>query len=273
MLKDYKEITFDENAPCGIEYNLHTHNYLCGHASGEVVDYVSEAVKNNLKLIGISDHIRQPHVETSYVYIDDLDEKYLRQFIPAKELYGDRTEILAGGEIEYLSENNNYYKKLLKKLNYLILGQHFFKYNGEIVSVFTPGKTENMVLSYFAQLKAGVKTGYFSVLAHPDMILLSGIIVTPKLECALKDLIATAKNAGVFTELNANGIRGNGFFYPSDLLVNICLELNAPVVVSSDAHSPSALCDEHFKKLCFYAKNKGLRIASLKEIQAKIKGL
>ena len=43
--------------------NYHTHNYLCGHAGGTVLDYVGEAVAHGMRIIGISDHCLPP-IET-----------------------------------------------------------------------------------------------------------------------------------------------------------------------------------------------------------------
>ena len=36
--------------------NYHTHHYLCGHAIGNVEDYVLVAIKEGFNEIGISDH-------------------------------------------------------------------------------------------------------------------------------------------------------------------------------------------------------------------------
>lgn len=57
MLKDFDKITEEDIKDVTLDYNLHTHNYLCGHADGTVEDYVREAVKNGVKILGISDHI------------------------------------------------------------------------------------------------------------------------------------------------------------------------------------------------------------------------
>ena len=38
--------------------DYHSHNRRCGHATGEIEDYVKVAIEKNLKEIGISDHFQ-----------------------------------------------------------------------------------------------------------------------------------------------------------------------------------------------------------------------
>jgi len=37
--------------------DLHTHNKRCGHASGEIEDYIKYAISKNLDVIEITDHM------------------------------------------------------------------------------------------------------------------------------------------------------------------------------------------------------------------------
>ena len=43
-----------------IKNNYHTHTRYCGHAKGEVEDYVKQAVKLNMQELGFSDHAPIP---------------------------------------------------------------------------------------------------------------------------------------------------------------------------------------------------------------------
>jgi len=266
MIKDYEKFGYSNEALPIIEYNLHSHNYLCGHASGTVRDYVAEACRNNMKCIGISDHIGQPNHSTPYVKFEDFDQKYLSQFAIAERDFGNKIKICVGGEIEYIRANIDYYKKLLTKLDYLILGQHVFLHDGKTLNSFFDGNTEDKVLSYIKQVKEGVSTGLFAILGHPDVILSAGIVPTANIETAFADLIKTANEKGVLVELNTNGIRNNGFWYPSDMLIEACIGCNAKVVVSSDCHKPEWLYDDCFKKLYAYALSRGLNIATTEEV-------
>ena len=43
--------------------NLHTHSFYCKHGSGTIADYVEQARKDGLKLLGFSEHCPLPDRE------------------------------------------------------------------------------------------------------------------------------------------------------------------------------------------------------------------
>ncbi len=260
MLKDFYKLT-DDYGSIEIKSNYHNHNYLCGHASGNVCDYAEQAVDNGLDIIGISDHCVPPVFPGApYVLPDVIDSEYLPQFDKARALYGDKIEILSGVEIEYFEGYDEYYARLLKKVDYLVLGQHEYLYRGIARDSFFDGVDDGNVAAYCNSVAAGCKTGLFSVLAHPDLIFYRNPPVTRKVELEFENMIKTASDSGIAIELNANGIRNHGFRYPTDMLVDLCKKYGAAVVVSADAHSPNCICDEFTLRLAAYARIKGLNV-------------
>lgn len=272
MLKDFDEISKAERDVVRIISNYHTHNYLCGHAVGTACDYVKEAVEHGLETLGISDHcvpceyagpyvaprVPSGYFGSPYITPQTLQTLYLPQIAEAKAKYGDKIRILTAVEIEYFPGNDDYYRDLLKSLDYLVLGQHeFYDAAGERHDSFYDGSTEKNILAYCDSVVDGLKTGMFAVLAHPDVILYRRPQITERVKKAFDKMIHAAVKHGVAVELNANGIRSHAFRYPTDLVVELCKKYNAPVVVSSDCHVPQYLCDEYMKALYAYAvKNK-----------------
>ena len=92
------------------------------------------------------------------------------------------------------------------------------------------------------------------------MIFYNNPVITAEIRKAFDGMIRTAAENGVIVELNANGIRSARFSYPTDLLVELCLKYGAKVVVSSDCHYPTELCDEYVTKLYAYAKAHKLNV-------------
>ena len=45
-----------------IDYTFHSHTYRCGHAEGDIEDYVSLAIKSHYHIFGVSDHVFLPGV-------------------------------------------------------------------------------------------------------------------------------------------------------------------------------------------------------------------
>lgn len=260
MLKDYDKYSANADK-VKIKSNFHTHNYLCGHAGGTVGDYVAAAVKNGMRVIGISDHCVPPLDNGEpYITLDTLGDRYLPQFDEAQAMYGDKIKILSAVEIEYFAGHDAYYRKLLGSLDYLVLGQHEFLHGRERKSPYWGDISEDDVVTYCDGLVDGVRSGFFSVLAHPDLILYNRPPVTARIRDALERVVVAAKSSGVAVELNANGIRSHAFRYPTDVLVELCKKHDAPVTVSSDAHSPDILCDRYMRGLYAYALAKGLNV-------------
>ena len=263
MIKAYDDINADDLLDLKIEYNYHSHNYLCGHAVGTVSDYVKAAVENGLKSIGISDHFSHPALKgCPYMNYEKFKNEYLPQFADAEKKYGDKIKIYRGLEIEYFPDYDEFYKTLLIDTDYLILGEHEYLYNGKIFSSFADKDDLNAAIGYFDEVIKGVKSGYFSILAHPDLIFFNNLKPDERVLRKLEDAVKCCADNGVKVEINGQGARANGFGYPTDYLIEICQKLNAPVVVSADCHSPEALCDTVVKKLYAVAKKAGLNIAA-----------
>ena len=45
-----------------IDYTFHSHTYRCGHAEGDIEDYVNLAIKSHYRIFGVSDHVFLPGV-------------------------------------------------------------------------------------------------------------------------------------------------------------------------------------------------------------------
>ena len=262
MIKTFDDIKADELLDVKIDYNYHSHNYLCGHATGTVCDYVEAAVKNGLKSIGISDHFAHPALANPYMDYDKFKNEYLPQFDEAEKKYGDKIKIYRGLEIEYLPGYDELYRTLLGDADYLILGEHVYLYDGTIANSFMNKDDLNGAIAYFDSVIEGVKSGYFSILAHPDLIFHNHLKPDERVLRKFEDVIKCCVDYGVKAEINGQGVRANGFGYPTDYLLEICKKLAAPVVVSADCHSPEALCDEVVKKLYVVAKKAGLNVAA-----------
>lgn len=261
MLKDYYEITDAEANAVAVRSNYHTHVYLCEHAVGDAVDYVREAVRCGLETIGISDHCT-PCRPTGMRYLTPITLRtlYLPQIAEAKKLYGDKIRILAAVELEYFGGNDGYYRRLLDDLDYLVLGQHEYFDGAAHYDSFCDYADDARVEAYCRSVISGMKTGMFSVLAHPDLIFYRDPPVTKRIKRTFGEMIRVAADCGVAVELNANGVRSHGFKYPTDVLVECCAKHSAPVVVSSDCHKPQYLCDAHVKRLRAYAVKHGLAL-------------
>lgn len=241
-----------------LEKNFHTHYEICGHAAGSAEDYVKEAIKLGFTELGFTEHAPFPgDAFANRMTFEELNI-YLDECFRLKEAYKDQINIKVGLEAEYLWQYDNYYDWLLnkKKVEYLILGQHYYMDDdGNITWLFDRTTTGEQAVGYAKTVVNAMQTGYFSYVAHPDLYYMSDI--DGDIDCAKADdiLIDGASKHNFILELNANGIRrgfrsfttGERYPYTDKLFWDKLKGSNIPVIVGSDAHEPEWLYDDAVK--------------------------
>ncbi len=243
--------------------NYHTHTYLCNHANGNVEDYVKEAIKHGFEELGMSDHV--PYKKGMFDFCDDeysrnepyqyrmtfeqLDS-YLNEIDECNIKYGDKIRVLKGFEAEYIPGNDSYYRFLLDKVDYLVLGNHMIfreengkKYQSSSFSV--RNRTELEI--YKKQSIEALKTGFFKIFAHPDLYMNTYKEFDEFARDTAIAIIETAIKEDVILEYNANGVREcKG--YPNKEFWELVAKSEAKVMLNSDCHDPSYLFDSSVRK-------------------------
>ena len=224
-------------------YNYHTHTFRCGHAVGSDKEYVENAIKSGIKVLGFADHA--PYVFKSkdgsnkdQMSLDGLNE-YAKSVRTLKKEYQSDIEILLGFEVEYYS---NFHKEEMRLLNtvkpdYLILGQHYLSKQSADLYVHSATHDIKDLNAYVDIVLEGLNTGCFAYLAHPDLMQFNGVIDCKMKKDAYKRLCQGAKNMSVPLEINLLGIsRDRG--YPTDEFFKIAGEVGNDIVIGYDAHDP-----------------------------------
>ena len=231
-----------------IDYCYHTHTYRCGHANGKEEDYVLSAIEKGYKVIGFTDHVFlpnviQPGMRGNY---EELDY-YINTVNYLKEKYKDKIEIHLGFECEYGDKYLEYYHYLKKEkgIEYLILGQHLFFIDDELVWLSQSGTPEEMLEKYTNTLIEGMKTGLFTYIAHPDLFIRFFEKITPYVEKHIRKICEAAKKYKIPLEINLGALRDGGrrnkqdrLNYPDEGFFKIVSEYNVPVIIGIDAHDP-----------------------------------
>lgn len=239
--------------------NYHSHTYLCGHAKGTPLDYVKEAIKKNIKIIGISEHAPMANLRNENSRLKEEEYQTYHKLLDEAKSYADKNEIefYKGLEIEYFP-HIKVYDKYLKDLDYLILGQHYIlEDDGTYQSAF--GFTNfDQVKRYAETIIKALKTNYFNMLCHLDLCFFNIKNPTNEMYEELRKVVKVAKKYNIPIELNANGIRRSVreegrldyslFKYPKVKLFEIVKEEGADVIVTSDAHKKEFLVDDAVKE-------------------------
>ena len=113
--------------------NYHTHTERCRHAQGTEEDYIREALKAGVSILGFSDHAPFPDHDFGFRMPYDELETHLSALDRLAKLHASDIVIRKGLEIEYLPRYRDYYERLLTRdgLDYLLLGEHFYPDHGE----------------------------------------------------------------------------------------------------------------------------------------------
>jgi histidinol-phosphatase (PHP family) len=224
-------------------HNYHTHTKRCHHAIGEDREYVEKAIKSGIKTLGFSDHA--PYIlplDNNYsahrILLTEAED-YVHSVRSLAKEYAKDIRILCGFELEYYPDFHKEEMAYLKSFSpdYLILGQHFL---GDEKRFIRSSALEGdaALTAYVTQAIAGLATGDFLYLAHPD---LAGFRFSEEtLQYEYRRLCQYAKAHNIPLELNLLGIREKRH-YPSATFFKIAAEVGNDILIGIDAHSPDAL--------------------------------
>ena len=272
-----------------LKANYHTHTELCGHAVGNVKDYVDMAIKLGFKEIGISDHAHTPisfmsafdyerNVLGQIMTDEEFENIYVPQVIEAKK-HND-IKIFLGLETEYLPEHHDYFENLRKKVDYLVLGMHFFNHNNKTYSTYDDIDSNSLKIYTDIAIKA-MSTGLYSIFAHPDLFMYSyhsikgdRVFDETCIECS-KKIIDAAIKYDMYLEINANGIQNTfrdfpeykNYLYPREEFWELVNGSNAKVVIGADAHKPEALGNDIVEKAINFSKKFKLNLCDFVKLK------
>lgn len=223
--------------------NYHTHTFRCGHAEGEDREYVEKAIEAGIKILGFSDHSPYPGTgELPFPMRMDISqmEDYCRSVLSLREEYKNDIEILFGLEVEYYPELFTPLMEQLKAfpLDYFLLGQHFTENQHDGTHCGRPGS--DVLEAYTSQLIAGMETGLFTYIAHPDI---SNHGESPEeYERQARRICRTAREHNIPLEINLLGL-ATGRSYPYRRFWEVAASEGCKAIIGCDAHKPGDVYD------------------------------
>ncbi len=222
-----------------MDYNYHTHTVYCGHATDSAEDYIQTAIRGGIQYMGFSEHapFRFPEgVESRFRIPVCQIQNYFEEIDRLRKKYQDEIEIKIGFEMEYYPE---YFEDMLRLAKdsggeYLILGQHYVvpENQGGVFAMDRHYEFEDL-RAYADSLVAGMETGVFSYVAHPDMFQFVGDNLLYREE--MRKVCIASRKLNLPLELNLLGIREHRI-YPKEEFWKVAGEEEAPVTFGLDSH-------------------------------------
>ncbi len=226
--------------------DYHLHGNFCGHASGELEEYVESALEKGFAEIGFSAHL--PKVVDPDPYHAMLEEdlpRYVELVHSLRDRYRDGIMIRLGIEADYFPDHEEETERLLTSypFDYVLGSVHFLgdwhftsrvglpRYEREDPATVYP--------RYYELLGRMIGTGLFDIAAHADAITREHFRPREPLDGEYRDIARLLGEKGMAIEVSTAGLRrGAGSIYPNEEFLRVCVEAGVPLTLGSDAHSP-----------------------------------
>ncbi len=210
--------------------------------------YRTIATQRGIEELGVSEHVyrfKQALDVWTHPYwvehaTDDLDAYC--------DFVRSETDLRLGIEADFIQGGEDQMASLIdaRDFDYVVGSVHFLRsvaVDMDPYSVWDTGQSpEEIWRLYFQTIGEAARSGMFDVLAHPDLVKIWG----PERPQPPGDLrryyelaIDGIAESGVAIEVSTAGLRKRvGEMYPAPAFLELCLEVGAPVALSSDAHRP-----------------------------------
>ncbi|SEO19945.1 histidinol-phosphatase [Paenibacillus sp. OV219] len=240
-----------------MKFDLHTHHFRCGHADGNIEDYIKAGIREGLGVIGISDHSpyfgsKLDHENPGITMAKSEFAQYVDEVLRLKEKYEGKIDVLLGVESDFFPEHAKLYSDIFAgyPFDYIIGSVH--RSGG--VSIFNrnrwKGKSSEQQVEqkreYYDLIAQSARSGMFQILGHIDAMkgyypAFSAINADDVIDATLQAIAESS----VSIEINTSGsTKDVGGWYPSDAILERALHYGVSVTFGSDAHRPSRVGDE-----------------------------
>ena len=233
--------------------NYHSHTTRCMHAAGTEEQYVQQAIETGFEILGFADHSAWPYksdfVANMRMHISEL-EGYVATVKALREKYADKICIHLGMECEAFPEFYPWLKEIREKMNfdYFILGNHYDTNDETGGFYFGKASTSAHAYRYMETTIAGMESGNFLYLAHPDLFLHRYPAFDADARRVCREICEAAKRLNMPIEYNIlghkrqPGSRSRGFVgYTSPEFWEIAAETGNRTIIGVDAHCPEDL--------------------------------
>ena len=234
--------------------NYHTHTTRCNHAQGTEEEYILRAIRCGYSVLGFADHCPWPYRTPGFVssirMLPAQLEDYVSSLQALKTKYASRIHLHIGLEAEYFPAYLDWLKEETRRLGieYLILGCHYdtTDEHGPREARFGGSSSTAAGRRYARQVVAGLETGLYRYLAHPDLFLNRVTAFDAEAEAACREICAAAARLDIPLEYNLAGLTLQGrpdgtLGYTRDEFWRIAAQYPVRAILGCDAHAPAEL--------------------------------
>lgn len=233
--------------------DYHTHHVRCGHASGELEEYIVKGIEIGLDQLGLSDHMPLIHVDPAdylpgmAMAMDELP-RYAEEAFRLQQKYKGQIDIRVGLEGDYIEGYEDEIASIVKGYpwDYVIGSVHFLGRWDITDYRQTDGwngrDPYEVYEQYYDAVIKAARSGLYDYIGHIDVIKRFGYKPERSVEPLERAALDAVKEAGLAIELNASGLRMPcEEMFPGRRMLEYAHQLGIPVTLGSDAHQPERL--------------------------------
>ncbi|MCL6478703.1 MAG: histidinol-phosphatase HisJ family protein [Peptococcaceae bacterium] len=229
--------------------DYHIHTARCGHARGEMPQYIARAREKGLKEIGFADHVPMYWLpaerrDSGLAMAEDHFPGYMEEVLSLRGEHPD-IDILLGVEVDYVPGWEKEASRILSghPFDYVIGSVHYIDGwafdSPRQVDGYGRRDIESIYRDYFDLLCRAAASGLFDIIAHPDLVKKFGHRPGKVPTELYRQAAGAFARAGVCVEVNTAGLRyPAGEIYPSLEFLRLCRVEGVPATTGSDAHDP-----------------------------------
>ncbi len=229
--------------------NYHNHTTLCGHAIGELDEYIIKAIEHGVTEFGFSDHAPLPlHLREGISMHPEEVDGYISLVLSKKEEYKNRIDIKLGFELDFPLFDSFEERFLLDPdVDFIIGSTHYMGDwgvdNPSEIERYKERDIDEIYKDYYSLIEGLVDARFCDIVGHFDLIKKFGHRSKSDLTPVVRRIAKKMSAYGIAAEINTSGMRKPvAELYPSDEIINIFFQENVPLTMGSDSHTPEDVC-------------------------------
>ncbi|KXS39368.1 MAG: histidinol-phosphatase (PHP family) [Candidatus Frackibacter sp. T328-2] len=216
-----------------VDYHTHPIGHDdADHSKENLRKFAKSAQEKGIKELGIADHNRY-HKAFKFDNIQAVNEEFAD------------VELKIGIEMDYTPLHEGEIFDFLNqfKLDYVIGSIHYIDDwmfdHPDYVDEYDNWNIDQLYAKYFSNIAQAAGSGLFDIIGHLDLIKVFDHHPQEDVLKYAELALQTIADQGLCLEINTNGLnKPVNEMYPSIQLLERAYELDIPVTLSSDAHSP-----------------------------------
>lgn len=225
--------------------DYHIHTKRCGHAVGEMEEYVEVALQRGLREMGFSDHLPLvTHRDPGLTMAEEELPLYVENVMRLREKYPQIT-IRLGIEADYIEGYEEKTRLLLESYDWdyvigsvhIISGWEFDHPDG--MEEWARRDVDEVYRCYYRLLRQSAQCGLFDIIGHSDLVKKFGHRPHSDMMKEVEQTAQTFRDCGMVVELNTSGLRKPvEEMYPAFSILQVYQKYGLPLLISSDSHQP-----------------------------------